>query len=363
MSRWPCAAVSLFLWLPVFAAAQQPAAPALPPAIQAPALVAHPAEDPQSGEGRMKLDVVVTDKSGKPVSGLELKDFTLLDNGLPDKILTFHAAGGEVQSAGQPPSVILLIDAINLDFEQVAAVRQAMAKFLQRNGGYLALPTSLILVSDQGIGFQQNPSLDGNAMAAEVNRLNTGLRAHDSTSESDEVDRHVLSINLLITIVDKEAQEPGRKLLIWAGRGWPTLDSSNVQLSRQEQQREFASIVKLSTGLREARIALYSISSGGPGMGGFFYQGYLKGVKSVGKASPPKLGLKVLAIQSGGRVLGPDNDLAAQIDSCVQDGSAFYTISFDPPRADMPNEYHELKVQIDRPNLTARTNTGYYGQP
>jgi hypothetical protein len=70
--------------------------------------------------------------------------------------------------------------------------------------------------------------------------------------------------------------------------------------------------------------------------------------------------LKVLAVQSGGRVLPPSNDLASEIDSCIQDANAFYTISFDPPRADKKNEYHDLKVVVDKPGLKALTNTGYY---
>jgi hypothetical protein len=41
----------------------------------------------------------------------------------------------------------------------------------------------------------------------------------------------------------------------------------------------------------------------------------------------------------------------------------FYTISFDPPTAAHPDEYHDLKVQIGAPGLSARTNTGYYDQP
>jgi len=68
-------------------------------------------------------------------------------------------------------------------------------------------------------------------------------------------------------------------------------------------------------------------------------------------------------VQSGGRVLGPNNDLAAQIGSCVQDARSFYTLSFDPPRADRASEYHDLKVVVATPGLTARTNTGYYNQP
>jgi len=43
--------------------------------------------------GPIYLDVMVTDKAGAPVSGLELKDFTLLDNNQPGKILSFQAFG------------------------------------------------------------------------------------------------------------------------------------------------------------------------------------------------------------------------------------------------------------------------------
>jgi len=33
-----------------------------------------------------------------------------------------------------------------------------------------------------------------------------------------------------------------------------------------------------------------------------------------------------------------------------------------PPAAE-PNEYHELRVQVDRPGLSGRTTSGYYNQP
>ncbi len=36
---------------------------------------------PDPTPGIIRLDVVVTDKSGTPVSGLKQEDFTLLDNG------------------------------------------------------------------------------------------------------------------------------------------------------------------------------------------------------------------------------------------------------------------------------------------
>ena len=125
----------------------------------------------------------------------------------------------------------------------------------------------------------------------------------------------------------------------------------------------FHEVVDLSTTLREAQMTLYSVSLGEPELGTYLYEGYLKGVKTADRVNPANLALKVLAIQTGGRVVPPDNDLTGQIDICVQDAGAFYTISFDPPPSDKPNEYHDLKVEIDKPGLTARTDTGYYNQP
>src|SRR5580658_8735703 len=99
MSRIGSAAFILPLCLPMSVFAQQSAAPGAattPPAMaapQAPALSSQAGAEPvpEHPQGPIKLDVVVTDKSGKPVLGLELKDFTVLEDKLPAKILSFQA--------------------------------------------------------------------------------------------------------------------------------------------------------------------------------------------------------------------------------------------------------------------------------
>lgn len=45
-------------------------------------------------EGRIHLDVVVRDASGNPVTGLQARDFSLIDKGKPQKIVSFTAFGG-----------------------------------------------------------------------------------------------------------------------------------------------------------------------------------------------------------------------------------------------------------------------------
>jgi hypothetical protein len=93
------------------------------------------------------------------------------------------------------------------------------------------------------------------------------------------------------------------------------------------------------------------------------FEDFLKPVRDFHKASAGSLSLQVLAVQTGGRVMEPSNDIAGQIAACIGDIGTYYTLIFGAAPALAPNEYHELKVQVDRPGLSARTTGGYYNQP
>src|SRR5580658_2550189 len=121
-----------------------------------------------ASEGIVKLDVAVTDKSGKPVSGLTSKDFTLLDNGQPQKIVTFHAFDGITVKPDPPVEVILVIDALNLQHQQLSSAEQEVGKFLRENGGKLAQPITIYRLSYDRLLAVPQPSTDGNALATEI---------------------------------------------------------------------------------------------------------------------------------------------------------------------------------------------------
>lgn len=57
------------------------------------------------------------------------------------------------------------------------------------------------------------------------------------------------------------------------------------------------------------------------------------------------------------------NDIQGQLDSCVAEIGEYYTIAFMPPQAAGLDEYHDLKVVVNKPGLTARTYMGYYNEP
>jgi VWFA-related protein len=316
---------------------------------------------------RITLDVVVTDKSGKPIPGLAQQDFTLLDNKQPSKILSFDAIPGGAAAADPPVEVILLVDEVNASFRAVSSERQEMEKFLKQNGGELERPTSLVFLSDSGIQSTSS-SRDGTALIAQLNQNKNGLRfIGRMQGVYGAGDRVQLSLNALEQFADYESTRPGRKLVIWISPGWPLLSGPRIELSSKEDQSLFKTIVALSDALRQARITIYSIDPLGLGDSGGLralrYENFVSGVKKANQVHIGNLGLQVIAVQSGGRVFDYSNDVAGEIATCMADAHAFYVLSFEGLPGDGPNEYHALSVKIDKPGLTARTRTAYYAQP
>jgi VWFA-related protein len=353
----------------IFPGAQDPLSQAKPD----PTLIRRPPLKTPSSvalAGRIRLDVVVSDAQGKPVHGLEPWDFQVTDDGKPAKILSFRGFDGVAAKPDPPVEVILLIDEVNLPFQQVAFVRKELTRFLRHNDGKLAQPVSIMRLTDAGLRVQSKPALDGNALVSIVNQIKGEIGyINPAMGGGGALQRFQISARDMATIAENEATKRGRKLLLWVGPGWPMLEGAQFETSSDlERRRYFDAIVELANKLREARITVNSVSGSDPSAGdpsshALFYQLFLKPVPSPREASSGNLALKVLVVQTGGRILGPGNDLAEQINECVADASAFYSISFNPPPAGHADEFHGLKVQIAKPGLTVRTNTGYYNEP
>ena len=310
----------------------------------------------------IKLDVVVTPKSGPPVANLEQKDFTLFDNKTLQHITSFQARDG----SHDPVHVIILVDAVNSTYQNIAWDRGEIGRFLRANGGHLSQPTSLALFTDAGTQVEQGFLTDGNELATALDNFAIGLRNVRRSSQWQGIDRFQLSMNALNQLIDHESSLPGRKMVFWVSPGWPLLSGPGIHLDGKQQNQLFSNIVGLSTRLREGRITLYSIDPLGASEGvgrNFYYQDFLKGVTKPGQVSFGDLGLQVLATQTGGLALTSSNDIVSQLQKCYADAQAYYELSFDPPPGDRRDEYHSLIVQVAKPGLTARTRTGYYAQP
>src|SRR6202453_1571 len=268
-------------------------------------------------EGRIKLDVTVTDKAGKAVAGLASTDFTLLDNGQPAKLVSFSAYDG-VQSKPDPAvEIILVIDAENHTKDQTSDAQLGIQNFLRRNGGHLAQPVEIYRLSDTGLSGTAAPSTDGNALAEEVaqkNGLQEIVRSRDdvqtiltplanSPSFRNPSFHPQSALRALGSIALIERRKPGRKLLVWVGYSGTVGENS------------FEWITEFSTRLRQARISLFGVTFWQRPDRRFAYAGLLGGVRSPGDAKASNLAFEVLAEQSGGKAIEePDNDLTALID-------------------------------------------------
>lgn len=321
--------------------------------------------DPQSqaGADRIFLDVVVTPRSGPPVSDLQQQDFTLLDNKAPQTITSFKAVSGREA----PLEVVLVIDAVNATPQIIDIERIQIDKFLRAEGGNLAYPTALTVVTDKGIQGVANFSRNGNALSAALQKEDAGLREIGrSTGFWGATERLQISLKALGQLVAGEAPRPGRKLILWVSPGWPLLSGPHTMIDSRDQQQLFESIVRTSTDLLRARITIYSIDPLGAGESTLLasdYEQFLKGVSKPGQAQVGNLGLQVIAVQSGGFVLTSGNDIAKFLEECVADSAPYYEISFEPTPPNGPNEYHHVEIHLAKPGLTARTRQGYYAQP
>jgi VWFA-related protein len=315
------------------------------------------------GNRKITLDVVVTPKSGPPVTDLQQQDFTILDNKAPQTITSFQAITGRDARL----EVILVIDAVNIGAVQVANQRIQIDKFLHADGGRLAYPIALAVFTDDGIRILGNFSSDGNALSAALDRDDLSIRAIGrSGGYYGAGERLELSLKALHQLVASEAPRPLRKVMLWVSPGWPLLSGIGTSLDSKQERQIFASIVRFSTELMQARVTLYSIDPLGSAEGVdrvYYYKNFLKGVSKPSDVYPGDLGLQVLAVQSGGLALSPTNDIAGLLQECLADSAPYYEISFNSLPAKQPDEYHHLEIKIAKPALTARTRQGYYAQP
>ncbi len=334
-----------------------------------------PSLPPQNSShpSQILLDVVVTNRSGTPISGLAEKDFVVRDNGNVQNILSFRAHGSAnatavVQAPKTPLKIILMVDEVNTTFDRVAYERDQIKKYLLQNGGKLSQPLLLGYFSDNGTEIQDQPSQDGNALLASFDQHQTALRTiRRNTGFYGAEERLQLSINTMRAIAAKEAQLPGRKMIIWISPGWPLLTGPRINMTNKQAEQLLASIVDVSTALRQARITMYSIDPLGLADAGSlrltYYQEFLKPVTAAKDVQIADLSLQVLATQTGGLALNSSNDITSQIARCVSDADAYYTLTIDAHPADKPNNFHAINVKVETPGLTVRTRNGYYTQP
>jgi VWFA-related protein len=337
----------------MLAASGQATQPATPPGAEA-AIT--------SAGQSIRLDVTAETKAGLPVTDLGKQDFTILDNKTARPITSFKM----VSATDDPVNVILMIDAVNTPYQMVAYSRDGVERFLKSNEGQLANPTSVAVLTDQGVQMDSSFSRDGNALSTDLEHHQIGLREINRGSQWGAQDQLQICMNAVHQLIGFAESLPGRKIVIWISPGWPLISGPRVYLDDRQEKQIFNEIVSLSTRMRQLHLTLYNANPVGvmeSMQRADYYEAFLKGVSKVNQVQLGDLSVQVLAAQTGGLVFEGDSDVPGMITRSLLDAKSWYEIGFDPLPADKPDEFHEIDVKIDKPGVLARTRDGYYANP
>jgi VWFA-related protein len=126
------------------------------------------------------LDVVVTDKQGRPVTDLKQSDFAVYEDKLPQKISSFEVPSvhelpvvssttelinpDDPKSFGQSPVTVLVLDELNTHFEDSSFAVRSVRQYLESRPALLAQPTMLLIVADNRFHMIQNFTQDREAL-------------------------------------------------------------------------------------------------------------------------------------------------------------------------------------------------------
>ncbi|MFZ0662156.1 MAG: VWA domain-containing protein, partial [Acidobacteriaceae bacterium] len=227
---------------------------------------------------RVLVDVVVTDAHGNPVHGLTRSDFTVAEDGVPQKVLAFDAHNFDKMSYVPPempampadsfvnlpatpergPLYVLFYDMVNIPQEDQPTARAQLVKFIENKpaGARFA-----ILVSSDGIHVVQGFTADKQKLLAAVDPKSE--RPHVPWiflmgTNFGEGDRLAATARLN-SIARYLSSMPGRKNLIWFSAEFPL----SLFPSRDDTESYGTEIKKTLNLLADDQIAVYPVDVSG----------------------------------------------------------------------------------------------------
>lgn len=271
------------------------------------------------GVEAVSLDVVVTDRNGRFLPGLEAADFEVLEDGVAQELSFFT-------SEITPLTVLLLLDASTSIRPSVEGIKEAAANFVIK-----------LWEGDQ-------------AIIADFND-----RIRFSTYFTDDIDRLVLNIQSLypsgwtalydsiLISIDKVSRVKGRKALLVFTDG----DDSRTAGHGSEATRDDA-----IEGAKYHEVTIYSV--------GF------RGRRSSGRGGINKGFLTRLAQETGGAAFFP-KDIGELNDSFTQiqdELHSQYRLAYVPRNGSFDGQWRNVEVRVkNHDKLMVRTRRGYYAIP
>jgi Ca-activated chloride channel family protein len=257
----------------------------------------------------IELPVMVTDKGGLPVTDLKEPDFTVLENGKPQKITTFNYA------SNLPIAVGVLIDHSGSMKPRMAQAKSAALEFFKK----IMRPGDRAFVT--GFAFDAKSS---SPFVTDVSSLQSQVNAIPEASGGTAL------YDAIVTGLYRFRTLQGRRALIILTDGEDTTSRTSYE--------------EMLTYARSARVPLYFI---GVGLGIMDTSGTNK--------------MKTLAAETGGIAyfIHDIKQLDATYAQLDKDLRSQYLIAYNAQTSVKDRAYRKVEVKVSKPGMTVRTIRGF----
>ena len=327
------------------------------------------------------VEVTVVDKKGHVVTdGLTKDDFSIRENGKPQRIFSFDAPATGAKTLENPPATILVLDLLNTPSADSAYARYSLSRYLALQPKRLTSPTELMVLNNTTLDMVQAYTHSREDLLYALQHV-PAAEPYKLTGGKDWWDQRLSqSIKALQQIAMQNRGLRGRKNILWVGYGGPGIPIDQADPRYEKSMRIF--VHNTTNMMVDARLSLFLINPGGmrgaqdplsfrrelfeaaeSENAGNFAGDPVEARANLNSAGGPFSGnvnFGLFVHGTGGVFFDNRNDVDAVIHEAQELGSNYYTLTYQPPMGMDDGKYRKIAVTLRDPNLRAMTKTGYY---
>lgn len=361
-------------------------------------------------ETRMVLvDVVVTNRKGEQISGLNQEDFRIKENGKPQVISAFEEHKPDPSAPVELPVLpsgvytnrqvvktndsvnVLLIDMLNTYPWFEKAVCEQAIKFLA------TMPTgtriAIFTLNDQRLrlvrGFTTDFSglsvaLNGPGVVPEASWLNPTPQRHatemiglntmimmqaapaavDAVSQYLDEEktfqvgaRNELTLQAFQHLARYLSGIPARKNVVWFADSFPVSFAPDSKVHTPNHQMH---VQQTSDMLTAAQVAIYPVSARGLIGDPSYDIAFNTSQELFLEYATSQTNMEDLARETGGRAFYNTNALDRAMASAIDEGTHYYTLAYAPGNEQNDGKYRRIEVKLSENTYKLSYRRGYY---
>ncbi|MBI2828226.1 MAG: VWA domain-containing protein [Acidobacteria bacterium] len=372
----------------------------------------------RAGINFVRVDVIVHDKKGEPVTDLTAADFEVLEDGRPQAIEQFRL----IRVDGNPPPgaplprelrnrideeielarddvrlFVLFLDDYHVRLGNSVSVKEPLVRFVQTE----LRPNDLIgimypLTPVDGISFTRNPAsvigaierFEGRKFDYRPRNLFEEQYARAPSEIVEQIRNQVVMTALRGLATRLGGLREGRKAIIYVSEGLtamlpPQLRTADASVGplgspggrspmtgENSQREETASFFAQSDLYSQMRDVFTAANRNNAAIYTVDPRGLTPFEFSIDEAVGPNQDrrtlqmtqdtLRSLAEETDGRAIVNRNDLGPGLAQIVRDSSFYYLIGYNSARAPNDGKFHPITVRLKRRNMDVRARKGYW---